>query len=152
MDHFRTVIIADHHKTVFVCRIVDNKTGETEMKRLRATRAELDALLLSLKGPILLFVEACRSWEWVSDLCEDRGVEMRLVDASKMPERPRRTALSWPACRGRQSRRESSAHLHAAYLTRRVRGSSDPLRWREDSAIAPSSQATTSISQDEPFH
>ena len=34
----------------------------------------------------MLLVEACRSWEWGSDLCDDQGVEMRLVDATKMPE------------------------------------------------------------------
>ncbi len=86
MNEYRTVVIADHHKTVFVCRTLDTFTGETEMKSLPATRDELDSLLSSLTGPAVLFVEACRSWEWVSDLCEDLGVDLRLVDASKMPE------------------------------------------------------------------
>ena len=86
MSEYRTVVIADHHKTVFVCRIVDTLTGDTEMRSLVATRDELHELFAGLPGPAILFVEACRSWEWVSDLCEDRGVDMRLVDASKMPE------------------------------------------------------------------
>ncbi len=86
MSQYRTVVVADHHKTVFVCRILDTQTGETEMKKLAATREELHRLLTGLADPAVLFVEACRSWEWVSDLCEDHGVEMRLVDAAKMPE------------------------------------------------------------------
>ena len=86
MNQYRTVVVADHHKTVFVCRILDTHTAETEMKTLPASRGKLHKLLAGLLGPAVLFVEACRSWEWVSDLCEDHGVEMRLVDAAKMPE------------------------------------------------------------------
>ena len=86
MSQYRTVVVADHHKTVFVCRILDTHTGETELRQLAATREELHPLLTELAEPAILFVEACRSWEWVSDLCEDRGVEMRLVDPAKMPE------------------------------------------------------------------
>ena len=86
MSEYRTVVIADHHKTVFVYRSLDTHTGETEMKKLPATREELHRFLSALADPAMLFVEACRSWEWVSDLCEDHGVEMRLVDAAKMPE------------------------------------------------------------------
>ena len=85
-EQFRTVVIADHHKTVFVCRILDTQTGETEMKELAATREALHGLLAGLADRAVLFVEACRSWEGVSDLCEDHGVEMRLIDAAKMPE------------------------------------------------------------------
>lgn len=85
-DQFRTVVIADHHKTVFVCQIIDTQTGETETRELPATREDLHRLLSGLGDPAVLFVEACRSWEWVSDLCEDHGVDMRLVDAAKMPE------------------------------------------------------------------
>ncbi len=38
MNQYRTVVVADHHKTVFVCRILDTHTGETELKKLPATR------------------------------------------------------------------------------------------------------------------
>ncbi|MCB9888431.1 MAG: IS110 family transposase [Planctomycetes bacterium] len=86
MDKYRTVVIADHHKSVFVCRTVDTQTGETELRTLNATREELQALFTELPRPAVLFVEACRSWEWVSDLCEDQVMDMRLVDAAKMPE------------------------------------------------------------------
>jgi hypothetical protein len=76
MTEYRTVVVADHHKTVFVCRIVDTLTGETEARSLAATREELVQLLAGLAGPAVVFVEACRSWEWVSDLCEGHGVEL----------------------------------------------------------------------------
>ncbi len=86
MSQYRTVVIADHHKTVFVCQILDTQDGAVASRSLPATRGELHALLSELPKPAVLFVEACRSWEWVSDLCEDIGIEMRLVDAAKMPE------------------------------------------------------------------
>lgn len=53
----------------------------------------------------MLFVEACRSWGWVSDLCEDHGVDMRLVDPAKMPE-------IW------RSNKKSDRHDVEAMLTR----------------------------------
>jgi len=31
-------------------------------------------------------VEACRAWEWVSDLCEDLEIDIQLVNAAQMPE------------------------------------------------------------------
>ncbi len=83
---YRTVIVADHHKTVFVYQNLDRQTGETVSGTLTANRPSLHEMLKGCVGPTLLFVEACRSWEWVSDLCEDIGVELRLVDSSKMPE------------------------------------------------------------------
>ena len=48
--------------------------------------APLEPFLKSLPGPVLVFVEACCSWEWVSDLCEDLGIHLRLVDPAKTPE------------------------------------------------------------------
>lgn len=86
MNDFRTVIVADHHKTVFVYETIDYQTGETQKGTLTARRADLRAMLDRCARPALLFIEAGRSWEWVSDLCEDIGVEMRLVDSAKMPE------------------------------------------------------------------
>ncbi len=86
MSDFRTVIVADHHKTVFVYETIDYQTGETQKGTLTALRPELRAMLDRCARPAVLFIEACRSWEWVSDLCEDIGVDMRLVDAAKMPE------------------------------------------------------------------
>lgn len=86
MNQYRTVVIADHHKSLIVTRILDTATGETELRSLPGEREGLRELLTEAPGPTILFVEACRSWEWVSDLCEDLGVEMQLVDAAKMPE------------------------------------------------------------------
>ncbi len=82
----RTVIVADHHESVFVCRGLYTETGVTEFMKLPATRLALVRLFLRQAGRVRLYVEACRSWEWESDLCEDRGVELQLIDSSKMPE------------------------------------------------------------------
>ena len=86
MKHHRTIVVADHHKSVFVCQVLDQVTGEVERRTLPSLRAELEAFFGGLKGPVLVFVEACRAWEWVSDLCEEQGHEFRLVDPRKMPE------------------------------------------------------------------
>ena len=55
-------------------------------KTLDSRRAALEPFLRELTGPVLVFVEACRTWEWVSDLCEDLGHEFRLVNPREMPE------------------------------------------------------------------
>ena len=86
MSNHRTVVVADHHKSVFVCQVLDRETGETEKRMLKSCRSELEPFLAKLSGPVLVFVEACRAWEWVSDLCEDLGVDLKLVDPAKMPE------------------------------------------------------------------
>ena len=41
----RTVIVADHHKSVFVCRTLDTETGVSECVKLPTTRLEHDDLL-----------------------------------------------------------------------------------------------------------
>jgi len=86
MRHHRTIVVADHHKSVFVCQVLDRKTGEVRSASLKSRRDVLRPFLESLEGPILVYVEACRAWEWVSDLCDDLEVELRLVDPSRMPE------------------------------------------------------------------
>lgn len=87
MQHHRTIVVADHHKSIFVCQVLDRETGEIERKTLTSRRSELEPFLRELPGPVLVYVEACRSWEWVSDLCEElHGVDFRLVNPSKMPE------------------------------------------------------------------
>lgn len=138
MSH-RTIVIADHHKSVFVCQILDRKTGEARRSTLQSRRDELRPFLASLPGPVLVFVEACRSWEWVSDLCDDLGVEFRLINPRHMPEiansvtAPRRArvpptartsesspsqamprALASGPSRARSSRRSSSPRIVAA--------------------------------------
>lgn len=91
MRHHVTIVVADHHKSVFVCQVLDRETGEVSSASLESRRTVLRPFLEGLKGPVLVFVEACRSWEWVSDLCEELGIELRLVDPSRMPEIARST-------------------------------------------------------------
>jgi len=86
MKDSRTIVLADHHKSVFVCTVVDRATGETRAATLESRPASLKPFLESLPRPGLVFVEACRAWEWVADLCEELGIELRLVDPSRMPE------------------------------------------------------------------
>lgn len=86
MANHRTIVVADHHKLVFVCEVLDRETGEVMTKTLASNRRELEPFLRELPRPVLVYVEACRSWEWVSDLCEDLGHELRLVNPSRMPE------------------------------------------------------------------
>jgi hypothetical protein len=82
----RTIVVADHHKSVFVCQVLDRETGEVVKATLGSRRQELEPFLAELARPALVCVEACRAWEWVSDLCEELGVDLRLVNPSKMPE------------------------------------------------------------------
>lgn len=86
MQHHRTIVVADHHKSVFVCQVLDRETGEARRLTLSSRRLELEPFLKELAGPVLVFVEACRSWEWVSDMCEDLGVDLKLINPSEMPE------------------------------------------------------------------
>lgn len=94
MQQHRTIVVADHHKSVFVCQILNRETGEVQRRTLESLRSVLEPFLRELPGPVLLFVEACRAWEWVSDLCDDLGVDMSLVDPSKMPEIAKSTKKS----------------------------------------------------------
>ena len=86
MKNHRTIVVADHHKSVFVCQVLDRETGEVVKATLASRRDELEPFLRDLPRPSLVYVEACRAWEWVSDLCEDLDVDLRLVNPSKMPE------------------------------------------------------------------
>lgn len=91
MTAHRTIVVADHHKSVFVCQILDRVTGEVIRRTLESSRRQLQPFLAELEGPVLVYVEACRAWEWVSDLCEDLGHEFRLVNPRQMPEIARST-------------------------------------------------------------
>ena len=86
MHHQRTIVVADHHKSVFVCQVLDRETGEVRWATLKSRRDVLRPFFESLEGPVLVYVEACRSWEWVSDLCEELKIGLKLVDPSRMPE------------------------------------------------------------------
>lgn len=85
MNH-RTSVIVDHHKSVFVCAVLDEETGELRHETLKARRAVVEPFLASLAGPTRIFVEACRGWEWVSNLAGEIGAEFKLVNPRKMPE------------------------------------------------------------------
>ena len=91
MSHHRTIVVADHHKSVFVCRIIDRESGEVIRRTLASRRKHLEPFLSSLPRPALVYIEACRAWEWVSDLCEEIDVDFRLVDPRQMPEIARST-------------------------------------------------------------
>ena len=93
MSH-RTTVIADHHKSVFVCQVLDLETGEVRNATLKSTREALEPFFEALPGPTQVFVEACRSWEWVADLCEDLGIDFHLVNPRYMPEIARSTKKS----------------------------------------------------------
>jgi transposase len=82
----RSILVADHHKRIFVCRTIDRATGETAFHKLASTWDALRPFFDALPRPALVFIEACRSWEWVSDLCEDLGIDFQLIDPAKMPE------------------------------------------------------------------
>lgn len=84
-DH-RTIVVADHHKQVFVCQVIDRSTGELCSRTLESRRDVLRPFLEALPRPALVYVEACRSWEWVSDLCDELAIDLQLVDPSRMPE------------------------------------------------------------------
>ena len=86
MKHHRTIVVADHHKSVFVCQVLDRETGEVRRLTLSSVRSELQPFFEELPGPVLVYVEACRAWEWVSDLCDELGHDFRLVDPRRMPE------------------------------------------------------------------
>ena len=85
MTH-RMTVIADHHKSVFVCQVLDHATGEVQQATLQSRREELRPFLAALEGPVRVFVEACRSWEWVCDLCTELEIEFHLIDPRQMPE------------------------------------------------------------------
>ncbi|HED66967.1 MAG TPA: hypothetical protein ENJ09_15605 [Planctomycetes bacterium] len=36
MRHHRTIVVADHHKSVFVCQILDRETGEVQRRTLES--------------------------------------------------------------------------------------------------------------------
>jgi transposase len=93
-EGYRSVVVIDHHKKVLVYEAVDLDTGETTSGRIISGRQPVREWLEGFTRPALLYVEACRSWEWLSDLCDDLGIECHLVDPYKMPEicnNPRKT-------------------------------------------------------------
>lgn len=85
MTH-RTSVIVDHHKSVFVCAVLDSETGELRHETLKARRTVVEPFLESLTGPMRIFVEACRGWEWVSNLADEIGADFKLVNPREMPE------------------------------------------------------------------
>ena len=62
MTH-RTIVFADHRKSVLVCAALATQTGEIKHRALGVRRAEVEPFLRSREGPILLYVEAYRGWE-----------------------------------------------------------------------------------------
>jgi hypothetical protein len=85
----RTIVVADHHETVFVCQVLDRGTVEVRSLTLEGRRDVLRPILEALPRPALVYVEACRSWEWVSNLRDELAIDLQLVDPSRMPENAR---------------------------------------------------------------
>jgi transposase len=85
-EEYRSLVVVDHHKKVLVYEVVDLETGEVTSGKIGGDRLLVRRWLEGLTEPGLLYVEACRSWEWLSDLCDELGIECRLVDPCKMPE------------------------------------------------------------------
>lgn len=86
MEGYRSVLIIDHHKKVSEQLVLDQETGEVTRARVKGEREEVRRRLEALPRPAVVYLEACRSWEWVSDLCDGLEIECRLVDPGKMPE------------------------------------------------------------------
>lgn len=86
LEGYRSVLIIDHHKSVSEQLVLNQETGEITRERVRGERAEVRRRLEGLPRPAVVYLEACRSWEWVSDLCDGLGIECRLIDPGKMPE------------------------------------------------------------------
>jgi transposase len=85
-EEYRSLVVVDHHKSVLVYEVVDTETGEVTSGKIGGERLLVRRWLEGLAKPGLLYVEACRSWEWLSDLCDELGIECRLVDPGQMPE------------------------------------------------------------------
>jgi transposase len=85
-EDYKTIVVMDHHKRFSVYQVVDLSTGEVSLGRVDATRPAMRKWLASLRLPARLYVEACRGWEWVSDLCDELKIECRLVNPTLMPE------------------------------------------------------------------
>ena len=93
-EEYRNIVVIDHHKRLLVYEAMDCLTGEVVIGKIAGERALVRRWLNGLAGPVRLYVEACRSWEWLSDLCDELGIECHLVDPYKMPEickNPRKT-------------------------------------------------------------
>lgn len=91
---YRSLVVIDHHKKVLVYEVVDPLTGEATTGKIGGDRLLVRRWLEGLARPVRLYLEACRSWEWLSDLCDQLGMECHLVDPQKMPEisrSPRKT-------------------------------------------------------------
>ncbi len=82
----RSILVADHLKRILVGQAIDCATWETAFHKLPSTREALMPFFDELPRPALVFIEACRSWELVSDLCEDLDIDFLLIDPAKMPE------------------------------------------------------------------
>ena len=144
MNPHRTIVVADHHKSVFVCQVLDRVTGEVTRRTLASSRLALQPFLAGLEGPVLVYVEACRAWEWVSDLCEELDLEFRLVDPRRMPEIARSTKKTDQAdVEAMVNRLQVEGDLPQSYRTTRLererralsRRLADVRKWRRQVVI-----------------
>ncbi|GMQ87420.1 MAG: hypothetical protein BMS9Abin08_0623 [Gammaproteobacteria bacterium] len=69
-----------HAKTLYVCII--NQEGNTCLhKEIAASPKKLQALLEPYIGNVVVGVECMHCWYWVSDFCEDLGVDLKNISA-----------------------------------------------------------------------
>ena len=50
MKPHRTIVVADHHKFVFVCQVLDRETGEVLRRTLSSRRSELQPFFAGLEA------------------------------------------------------------------------------------------------------
>ena len=72
-----------HAKTLYVC-IIDQDGNTCLHKEIAANPEKLQALLEPYMGSVVVGVECMHCWYWVSDFCEDLGVDFILGHALYM--------------------------------------------------------------------
>ena len=72
-----------HAKLLYVC-ILDDKGNTCLHKEISASQEKLKALLEPYMGNIVVGVECMHCWYWVSDFCEDLGIDFILGHALYM--------------------------------------------------------------------
>ena len=72
-----------HAKLLYVC-ILDDKGNTCLHKEISASPVKLQALLEPYLGNVVVGVECMHCWYWVSDFCEDLGVDFILGHALYM--------------------------------------------------------------------
>src|SRR5438128_5874852 len=74
----------DIHKAVFQAVVLDPETGELRERRFAPRREELADWAMEWQGRLAaVAIEATTGWRWVARELQERGFEVRLVDAGR---------------------------------------------------------------------